>query len=161
MPGFDWISAISEVAGPALVLGFGLPLAFKDVKSRRLPNRLVAMFSAAVVALVVAASFADWNRALAALFWSLVTGALAIVLALLLPRALGMGDAKVVPGLTAVIALSSNQPGPALLLTAWLASFSGLLVCLALRLRSGSWPQSIAYGPHLFAATLLVSLLTV
>ena len=143
------------VIGVALILAFGIPLSISDIKHRRLPNRLVALFTAAVIVWLGLLSVSDKQAAWSASRWAVLIGIPAILISFIAPRALGMGDAKLIPALTAVVAATSLQPAVGMLAVFWVASASGLAVACWQRYRHQRWPSSIAYGPHLLAASLL------
>jgi leader peptidase (prepilin peptidase)/N-methyltransferase len=112
-------------------------LAWHDGRSHRLPNRWVAVLSLAVsLALALLAALVPALRAdlWTALVLALVLGAGAIVLGLLAPSLLGMGDAKTVP---AVVLMTAALGGEVLLAgllgAALLAGLLGTVVMLAAR----------------------------
>ena len=130
-------------------------LAWHDGRSHRLPNRWVATLSlAVVVALTLLAALVPSLRPglRTAAVLALALGAGAIVLGLLAPALLGMGDAKTVP---VVVLMTAALGGEALLAgllgAALLAGLLGTVVMLAAR-RTG---VRFAVGPVLLATPFL------
>lgn len=134
---------------PALVL------AWVDAREHRLPNRWVGGLTAAVCAAltVIAVMLPDQREVLrAALVLALVLGVGAVVVALVAPPLLGMGDAKTLP----VVVLMSAAFGAEVLIAALLgiaivSGVAGAGVILAAR-RAG---VSFAVGPILLAGPFL------
>ena len=147
----------------AVLLVFYLPpaavLAWHDGTSHRLPNRWVAGLTGGVgLALAVLALLVPALRPAlsAASVLALVLGAGAILLGLLAPSLLGMGDAKTVP----VVVLMSTVMGGEVLIGALLgiALLGGAVgaVVLAVTRRAG---QRFPFGPVLLAGPFLGLLL--
>ncbi|CAN5119692.1 hypothetical protein BH09ACT5_BH09ACT5_23500 [soil metagenome] len=129
----------------------GAVLARTDLTQRRLPNRIVLPAIAASVPLLLGAAVLDgesgrWPTALAggaALFL------LYLVLALVSPRGMGMGDVK----LAALVGLYAGYLGWAALLTAAVAGFlAGGLAALAVIVSGrGTRTTAIPFGPFMLA----------
>lgn len=154
------LAALQLAAACSLILGFGVPIAIADLRERRVPNRLSAWLSlsAAVLLTLVAGVAGSWRMLAVPCMYGAGAGLAAVCLSLVAPTALGMGDAKLLPALVALAAWCSQSPLTALLLGAWLASATGAAAAVALRLRRGSWPATIAYAPHLLASAAVVCL---
>jgi leader peptidase (prepilin peptidase) / N-methyltransferase len=77
-------------------LGFALPLSWFDLTEHRLPNRLVAAFTLCVMAGLIALGWfsGDWQRVLGSILAGIILSAGFACVSLLAPRAMGMGDAK-------------------------------------------------------------------
>lgn len=131
-----------------------VPLAVTDMRELRLPNRPVAVLSGTVLlaVLLVAALVPQARTGLPfALVAALVLGLLAIVVALLSPALLGMGDAKLLP----IVVLLSAALHPLVLIGA----LGGMLVvgaavgAIVLALKG---PRAhFAFGPVLLAGPVL------
>ncbi|WP_051427611.1 A24 family peptidase [Arthrobacter sp. H20] len=98
---------------------FGVVLAVIDLRSRQLPNVLVLPFALTGSVLLTAASAlsGDWGRLAGGAIGSAAMFALYLVLALISPGSLGMGDVK----LAAVLGLYGGYAG----MTAWMATILG------------------------------------
>lgn len=134
---------------PALVL------AWVDGRERRLPNRWVALLTGAVcLALAVLAVVVPSLRPglAAAAVLALVLGLGAIMVALLAPPLLGMGDAKTVPVMVLMsAALGGEELIGALLGITLVGGVTGLVV-LGVTRRAG---VRFALGPVLLAGPFL------
>lgn len=130
-------------------------LAWIDGREHRLPNRWVGVLSALVVAalaLVALVEPALRSQVGTALVLGLVAGVAAVLMALLAPSLLGMGDAKTVPVVVAMSAVLGGQVLIAALLG--VAVLGGLIgaVVLAVSRRPGA---RFAFGPVLLAGPFL------
>lgn len=145
----------------AIVLAFAaVPLVVYDLRQHRLPDRIVAPAALAVlVALVGAAAaqsqWADLVRGLAA---SLVSGTGYLVLALLRPTGLGLGDVK----LGTVLGLWLGWLGWAHLVTGVMAAviLGGLWAVVLVvtgRARAG---DAMPFGPWLLAGAAVATIWT-
>lgn len=134
---------------PALVL------AWVDGREHRLPNRWVAGLSAGVTAalLLTAVMRPDLRDGLtSALVLALAVGAGAVLLALIAPPLLGMGDAKTLP---VVVAMSAALGGDVLIAAGLgIAVVSGIAgaAVMAVTRRAG---VRFAVGPVLLAGPFL------
>ena len=124
------------------LVALGAALAWIDLTQRRLPNRLVLPGIAASVPLLLVAALLDGDLSL----WLTALGggaglfALYLVLALVNPRGMGMGDVK----LAALVGLYAGYLGVGTVLVAALAGFLvGGVVALAVVRRM----RSIPFGP--------------
>lgn len=130
-------------------------LAWIDGREYRLPNRWVGVLTALVVtalALVALVEPALRSQMRTALVLGLVAGVAAVLMALLAPSLLGMGDAKTVP---VVVAMSAALGGEVLIAALLgIAVLGGLIgaVVLAISRRAGT---RFAFGPVLLAGPFL------
>ena len=134
----------------ALVLAvLGVPLAAEDLAHHRLPNRLLAATGIGLVTLLALAAVleGDGTSFARALFGGWVLGAAFLVLALLRPTGLGMGDVK----LAAVLGLWLGWLSwPSVLLGVLAAFVGGGLISLLLLLLGRVRPDShLPFGPWL------------
>lgn len=141
------------------VLGLGyVPLAIAlswiDMREHRLPNRLVLALAGWVAVCSLGASFVPELRS--AVLWAvligLAAGAVGILIALVGPQLLGMGDAKVL----APVVVTAALPGwDALAAGAvGLAVLGGAAGCAA-AIRAGSLRARFAYGPLLLCMPVI------
>jgi leader peptidase (prepilin peptidase)/N-methyltransferase len=123
------------------------PLTVIDIRERRLPNRLtLPVFPITVLGQLLAVILGDDAGRL---FASLIISALAFSVALVLNRfaGLGMGDVKLIAGITLALAWFNPFLPAVAILVAFLTAGAGALVLLILqKTRMGS---SIALGPYL------------
>lgn len=130
-----------------------VPLALTDVRELRLPNRPVAVLSGSVLVgvLVVAAAVPGARPYLPfALLAAVVLGLTAIVIALVSPALLGMGDAKLVP----VVVLLSAALHPLVLIGAFAGTLLTGAVAGVLALARHGPRARFAFGPVLLVAPL-------
>lgn len=158
-----------------LVLGFGLSpelpaylvlasasvvLSIVDLAEKRLPNTLVLGTAVAVTALLLIAAAArnDWDAALGALFGGAVLFGAYLVLALLSPRGIGMGDVK----LAAVIGLALGYLGWSTWLVGLLGGFlvGSAVSLIALALGRVTLRGSLPFGPSMLAGAYIAILLS-
>ena len=138
----------------------GSVLTVVDIREHRLPNRWVAALgigSCVIVAIdQVTASSLRLN--LAAFTTAALVAASAMTVALLMPRYLGMGDAKL---LLALIPLMSSTSPSGVLAGLWLTSV-GAVVVLVLRRALIGVPvtRALAFGPFLLGSAVLAVALT-
>jgi leader peptidase (prepilin peptidase)/N-methyltransferase len=135
-----------------------LVVAVIDIQTRRIPNRLTYPLTPTLLVLLTAAAVLDGTpgAALRALLGGLVAFALLLLLALINPRGMGMGDVK----LAAFIGIGLGYVGWG---HVWLGLFAGFLgggviagLLVVLRLRGRK--DHIPFGPWL-ALGALVALL--
>ena len=144
LPAYLWLGAV------------GVTLAVIDADCHRLPDRLTLPSYPVGVVLLGAAGLAHHD--LGAVGRALLAGAAVaagfLLLALLSPRGLGLGDVK----LAGLLALHLGYLGWAQVLLGLLAGFLvGALVAVALLAggRAG-WRSDVAFGPSLLAGALAV-----
>ena len=147
-----WRLAGSWAVGPFLCLAVvAAVLAWTDLTQRRLPNRVVLPAIGVSVPLLLAAALLDgavtaWLTALgggAALF------ALYLVLALVSPRGMGMGDVK----LAALVGLYAGYLGWPTLAVAGFAGFllGGLAALAGIASGRATRATSIPFGPWMLS----------
>ncbi|MEX5301820.1 A24 family peptidase [Kocuria sabuli] len=126
-----------------------------DLRHHLLPNAVVgpALGIGLVLLIVASADEGTWGALLRAVLGALVLFVLYLVLALISPAGLGMGDVK----LAAVLGLFLGYQGwGALFVGAVLASVIGAVVGLAvLASRRGGLRSDVPFGPSLLAGALL------
>lgn len=154
------LGASPELPAFLVLLAAGVLLALVDLHCRRLPNQILLPTGVLVTALLtLAAAFDDrWPDVGRGLLAAAICFAVGLVLALLAPAGLGMGDVK----LAAVLGLALGWLGWAAVLLAFLLAFvlqAVLAVGLLLARRAGRQTE-LPFGPALLAGTLLVVLLT-
>lgn len=132
---------------------FALALSYHDVREHRLPNKLVLAISGSTTA--VAGTLAILDPTLQPALFSAVALSLlgtltAIVGALLVPDALGMGDAKVIYStLMPTLFLGAPVFIGALV---WICIIGALLALTVLVLTRGDIKARFAFGPVLVSA---------
>ncbi|TJY71515.1 prepilin peptidase [Arthrobacter sp. CAU 1506] len=138
----------------------GALLAAIDIRHHLLPNRLIGPFLAGAVVLLLLATLAtgSWTRLFLGLAGGLSLFAIYLVLALIKPGGIGMGDVK----LAGVIGLYAGYLGISawayVLLGAFLLNVFAAIVLLLLR--KISLRSETAFGPSMVAAAVLAPLLT-
>lgn len=145
-----------------LVLGtFAIPLTVIDIRSHRLPNSLTASLFVAVAAVLAVTTLVDPEGhpvpgLVRAAIGALVYVGVTLLIHLLSPPALGLGDVKLAASLGLVLAWFSWNA----LLVGILAGFilAGLAAALLLLLRRVERRGEIAMGPYLIAGTLMTML---
>ncbi len=156
-----WVLTQSWALPAYLLLAIaGVLLAAIDVRHHLLPNRLVGPFLVCAVALLLLATLASgsWTS----LFLGLAGGAglfaIYLVLALIKPGGIGMGDVK----LAAAIGLYAGYLGISVwayvLLGAFLLNVLASIVLLLMR--KISLRSETAFGPSMVAAAVLAPLLS-
>ncbi|MFT4471607.1 prepilin peptidase [Arthrobacter sulfonylureivorans] len=155
-----WVLSGSWALPAYLLLAVaGALLAAIDVRHHLLPNRLIGPFLAGAVALLLLATLAtgSWTRLFLGLAGGVSLFAIYLVLALIKPGGIGMGDVK----LAGVIGLYAGYLGIAVwayvLLGAFLLNVFAAIVLLLLR--KISLRSETAFGPSMVAAAVLAPLL--
>jgi len=125
----------------------GAALAWIDLTQRRLPNRIVLPAVGASVPLLLGAAVLDGglSRWLTALAGGAVLFGLYLVLALISPRGMGMGDVK----LAALVGLYAGYLGWAALVVAAFAGFllGGAVGLIGIVARRATRKTAIPFGP--------------
>lgn len=151
--GLDWALPAFLLFGWLLVV-----LAVIDMQTRRIPNRLTYPLTPALLVLLVAAALLEGTpgSAMRAVICGLVAFALLLVLALINPRGMGMGDVK----LAGFIGLGLGYLGWGHLWVGLFLGFfgGGVIAALLLALRLRTRKDHIPFGPWL-AIGALVALL--
>ena len=144
-----------------LFVAGGAAMSAVDLLERRIPNRMLVVTAPAVGAAVVLAAI--WRGSIGALLWSAAGAAglfvVYLIVALLAPSAMGMGDVK----LAALAGAVLGFVGPtAILLGAVAISVVGGVAAGALILaRRGRAREGVPYGPALVLGGLMGALLAV
>jgi len=158
-----------------LVLGFGLSpelpayivlaaasvvLSIVDLAEKRLPNTLVlgTAVTVAVLLVIAAAAGNDWGDALGALLGGAALFGVYLVLALISPSGIGMGDVK----LAAVIGLALGHLGWGTWLVGLVAGFlvGSAVSLVALVLGRVTLRGSLPFGPSMLAGAYIAILLS-
>ena len=135
--------------GPAYLLLMTLPLAFIDIRQRRLPNKIVlpglAITLVGQVLSVLAG--AQWQQL--AVAWATAVTVFALAAVANYSGALGMGDVKLMALMTAALSWFGWQhPLIAFAVAFVLATIGVLVLYVARRAKLGS---TVALGPYLLA----------
>jgi len=140
---------------PLLVLvGFGARLSAIDLKVHRLPNQLVAWFTAIQLATLIALSLDDFNELKTPLLVAVGTTAIYLILFILSRGALGMGDVK----FAFPLGLTVGWYAPEFWLMAIFSSFScaGVVALIGIAAKLITRNSPIAFGPYMFLGSLFV-----
>lgn len=177
LPHHLWVVPVAPVVGVLVTLALddrpwpvllpylvlvpaGLALAAIDADVHRLPNALTLPLVPVELVLLAGASAAtgDWHSLRrAAVAAALVGGAFVLLALVLYGRSIGMGDAKLVVSLSAVLGWLSWGH---VLAGLWLGFVLGGVVALGLLLtRRAGRGTHLAFGPYLVCGTLLAVLL--
>ena len=138
---------------PALLVfaGASVWLSVIDVREHRLPNRLTLPLIPVMVGLLVLASWGahDWSALWRALIAGAVLFAVYLVLNLVYPAGLGMGDVKLAPSVGALLGWCSWS---AVLWGSLFAVFAMGLLSLALIItKKATMKTALPFGPFMFA----------
>ncbi len=157
---FVWRFGISPELPAFLALGvLAVQLSRVDIALHLLPNPLVLGLLAAGLALFTASAAlgSDWGALLRAAAGGAVLFAGYLILGLISPRSLGMGDVK----LAAPLGVYLGYLGWTQVFYGGLLGFAvgGVSTVLMLRLGRGNAPKETPHGPPMFAAAIGVLLL--
>jgi leader peptidase (prepilin peptidase)/N-methyltransferase len=138
----------------AVLASFGVLLGAIDLRSKLLPNAVLLRFTAATVPLLLVASAGTgyWGGLLGAMAGGAALFTVYLILALISPAGMGMGDVK----LAAVLGLFAGWAGAA----AWMGTllggflFGGLAGVAVLVLHRGSRTSTFPFGPGMLLAAL-------
>lgn len=148
LPAWLWFAAL------------GLLLADVDLRTKLLPNRLLLPGTAVALVLLTAAAVVDdaWPDLRRAVLAGVVSFAVLLVMALLAPAGLGMGDVK----LGALLGLMLGWIAGPLVVTGFLLGFvAQAVVGLALLVaRRAGRRTELPFGPALLAGALVAVLLS-
>ncbi|MHA7281421.1 prepilin peptidase [Arthrobacter sp. TMS2-4] len=145
----------------ACLAAFGVLLGIIDARSKLLPNAVLLRFTALTLPLLLLAAAAGgrWSGLLAAAAGAAGLFAVYLILALINPAGMGMGDVK----LAAVLGLFGGWAG----YTAWMGTLlggfllGGLAGLVVLLFRRGSRDSTFPFGPGMllaaFASFVLLS----
>ncbi|WP_404289560.1 prepilin peptidase [Glutamicibacter arilaitensis] len=144
----------------ACFLSFGVALAVADVKSHRLPNRLLLRWAVASVLLLLALSAvrAEFMPLLWALLGAIILGGAYLVLALISRGSMGMGDVK----LAAVLGLNLGYFSLSALFVGSVFAFvlASLVVLVGIIARKLTAKSAVAFGPFMILGAALALLMT-
>lgn len=135
---------------------FGIRLSIIDFKSHRLPNRLVAWFTATQILIMGITSWitSDLGRLTTALGIAGVTTIVYLMLYLVSRGSLGMGDVKFAFPLGLSVGwYSANQWLLAIFVSFLLA---GLVAVIGLVTKRMTGKSRLAFGPYMFLGTLTI-----
>ncbi|GAB3567972.1 hypothetical protein GCM10027405_29200 [Arthrobacter alkaliphilus] len=143
-----------------LLLGMmAVQLSRIDVEHHLLPNPLVLLLLAAGFCLLTMSAVLapDWSALLRAAAGGVILFLGYLILGLISPGGLGMGDVK----LSAPLGMYLGYLGWTHLFYGGLLGFvvGGVMTVLMLRLNRGNKPSEVAHGPAMFAAAIGVALL--
>jgi leader peptidase (prepilin peptidase)/N-methyltransferase len=140
---------------PLLVLvGFGTRLSVIDLQVHRLPNQLVAWFTATQIAALIALSLDGINELKTPLLVAIGTTAIYLILFILSRGALGMGDVK----FAFPLGLTVGWYAPEFWLMAIFSSFlcAGVVALIGIAAKRITRNSPIAFGPYMFLGSLFV-----
>ena len=137
-----------------VLVGFGAQLSAIDLKEHRLPNQLVAWFTAIQLATLIALSLDDFNELKTPLLVAIVTTAIYLILFILSRGALGMGDVKFAFPLGLCVGwYSANHWLVAIFVSFLLA---GLVAVIGLATKRMTRKSRLAFGPYMFLGSSMV-----
>lgn len=143
LPAYLWLAAA------------GIALAFIDVEHHRLPNKITLPSYFAVGALLLLPAFLDdqWSAYLRAWFGAAAMGITYLILVLIYPKGMGVGDVK----LAGVLGLALGWLGWAeVLVGGFLAFLLGSVGGIAvIAVKGGGRKTKIPFGPYMLAGALL------
>ena len=138
---------------------FGIWLSWIDLKTHRLPNRIVGWFSASQLLVIVIASQRETssNRLFAALMISGLNTLIYVILFAISRGSLGMGDVKFAFPLGLCVGWYATE----LWLAAVLGTFviAGLIATLGMLTKRMNRNSKLALGPYMFVSTLIICML--
>ena len=134
-------------------IGFGTRLSAIDIKVHRLPNQLVAWFTAIQIATLIAHSLDDINDLKLPVLVAVGTSAIYLILFALSRGSLGMGDVK----FAFPLGLTVGWYAPELWLIAIFGTFlsAGVVALVGIVAKRMNRQSKLALGPYMFLSTLL------
>jgi leader peptidase (prepilin peptidase)/N-methyltransferase len=134
-------------------IGFGTRLSVIDLKVHRLPNQLVAWFTATQIATLIALSLDDINDLKLPVLVAIGTSAIYLILFVLSRGSLGMGDVKFAFPLGLIV----GWYAPELWLIAIFGTFlsAGVVALVGIIAKRMNRQSKLALGPYMFLSTLL------
>jgi leader peptidase (prepilin peptidase)/N-methyltransferase len=134
-------------------IGFGTRLSAIDIKVHRLPNQLVAWFTAIQIATLIAHSLDDINDLKLPVLVAVGTSAIYLILFALSRGSLGMGDVK----FAFPLGLTVGWYAPELWLMAIFGTFlsAGVVALVGIITKRMNRQSKLALGPYMFLSTLL------
>lgn len=152
--GFVW-----QLPGFVVLAALGIQLSRIDISHKLLPNRIVlSLFMAGVALLSVSAALtAGWGDLLRAVISAVILFVIYLILAIISPRGIGMGDVK----LAAPIGLYLGYLGWVQLFYGGALGFvlGGVATFALMRLKTHEKLAEVAYGPSMLAACFAVVLI--
>jgi leader peptidase (prepilin peptidase)/N-methyltransferase len=152
--GYSW-----PLAGYLVLVILGVQLSLIDIRHHLLPNRLVlALLIAGMIALSAAsAATPAWDALLRGASGGAILFVIYLILAIISPRGLGMGDVK----LAGPLGLYLGYLGWPHLLYGGLLGFiaGGVVTVVILLVRRGQKPTEEAHGPSMVVAAIGIILL--
>lgn len=135
-------------------IGFGTRLSVIDLKVHRLPNQLVAWFTATQIATLIALSLDDINYLKLPVLVAVGTSAIYLILFALSRGSLGMGDVK----FAFPLGLTVGWYAPDLWLMAIFGTFlsAGVVALVGIIAKRMNRQSKLALGPYMFFGTFLV-----
>ena len=149
-----------ELLPLVVLLLFGLWLSIIDIRSHRLPNKVVAAMTLVSISIqaLIALTQSQLDRLIAALTTALVTTLVYFLLYVCSRGSMGMGDVKFAFPLGLAIGwYNPEQWLPAIFITFCLA---GLVALTGIALKRTSWKSALALGPYMFIASGFVCLIS-
>ena len=134
-------------------IGFGTRLSAIDIKVHRLPNQLVAWFTAIQIATLIALSLDDINDLKLPVLVAVGTSAVYSILFILSRGSLGMGDVK----FAFPLGLTVGWYAPELWLMAIFGTFlsAGVVALVGIITKRMNRQSKLALGPYMFLSTLI------
>ena len=134
-------------------IGFGTRLSAIDIKVHRLPNQLVAWFTAIQIATLIALGLDDINDLKLPVLVAVGTSAVYSILFILSRGSLGMGDVK----FAFPLGLTVGWYAPELWLMAIFGTFlsAGVVALVGIITKRMNRQSKLALGPYMFLSTLL------
>lgn len=156
----ELIAGILLLLGGAMFAVCAVALGFIDLTEHRLPNRIIYPWAAvtAGILVIVAALLGDLPGLLRGLGAALLWGLLFLVVRLVHPPSLGMGDVK----LAVVLGLYTGFLGWVTVAAAVLLSFilAGVVAIILLLSRRADRRTRIPFGPFLLVGTALALIIS-
>ena len=136
-----------------VLVGFGARLSAIDLKVHRLPNQLVAWFTATQIVTLIALGLDDINDLKLPLLIAIGTSAIYLILFMLSRGSLGMGDVKFAFPLGLTLGWYASE----LWLVAIFGTFlsAGLIALLGIITKQMNRQSKLALWPYMFLSTLL------
>jgi leader peptidase (prepilin peptidase)/N-methyltransferase len=134
-------------------IGFGTRLSAIDIKVHRLPNQLVAWFTAIQIATLIALGLDDINDLKLPVLVAVGTSAVYSILFILSRGSLGMGDVK----FAFPLGLTVGWYAPELWLMAIFGTFlsAGVVALVGIITKRMNRQSKLALGPYMFLSTLI------
>jgi leader peptidase (prepilin peptidase)/N-methyltransferase len=134
----------------AVFIGFGIRLSVIDLMVHRLPNQLVAWFTATQLATLIALGLNDLKTPLLV---AVGTSAIYLILFMLSRGSLGMGDVK----FACPLGLTVGWYAPELWLIAIFGTFlsAGLVALFGIITKRMNRQSKLALGPYMFLSTFI------